>query len=191
MAPTSVPDWSAFFRGRSQFGQLGVTIASHLDEKDRNTMTTIRSGAAVTFPKDLQWFDTMPGEQMAIRIDSRHLSGAVTVVEARVPVNGGPPAHYHKNRDETFEILEGTFRFRVGEEEFDAPKGTSVVVPRGIHHTWANIGATQGRILLIFTPGGIDEFFAEIGRTRPEGWQELSERYDTWIYGPPLMMGAP
>src|SRR5262249_21917390 len=137
-------------------------------------MTTSKAGAAVTLPADLKWFDTVPGEQMAIRIDSRHVSGAVSIIEARVPAKIGPPAHLHKEHDEIFEILEGTFRFRVGEEEFDAPVGTNVVVPRGIRHTWANIGETTGRILLIFTPGGMDDFFAEIGRTPPEGWQELS-----------------
>ena len=150
-------------------------------------MTTTKSGAAVTVPTELQWFATMPGEQMAVRIDSRHLNGAVTIIEARVPPNSGPPAHFHKEREETFEILEGTFRFRVGEEEFDAPQGTSVVVPRGVRHTWANIGTTQARILLIFTPGGMDDFFEEIGRTPPEGWAAMSERYDTWVFGPPMM----
>jgi mannose-6-phosphate isomerase-like protein (cupin superfamily) len=154
-------------------------------------MTTIRSGAAVTLPSELQWFETMPGEQMAIRIDSRRLgvTGGVTIVEARVPVNSGPPAHFHKESDEVFEILESTFRFRVGDEEFDAPAGTSVVVPRGVHHCWANIGPSQGRILFIFTPGGKDGFFAEIGRTPPEGWQALSELHDTWIVGPPMFAG--
>lgn len=150
-------------------------------------MTILRSGAAVTMAQDLQWFNTMPGEKMAIRINSRLLSGSVSIVEAHVPVSSGPPAHYHKERDEIFEILEGTFRFRVGEEEFEVTKGTSIVVPRGIRHTWANVGPGDGRILMIFTPGGIDDFFAEIGRTPPERWQELSESYDTWIYGPPLL----
>ncbi|QQO35368.1 cupin domain-containing protein [Bradyrhizobium diazoefficiens] len=83
----------------------------------------------------------------------------MSIIEARVPVNSGPPAHFHKERDELFEILEGTFRFRVGDDQFDAPAGTSVVIPRGVGHTWANVGTNQARILLIFTPGGMEEFF--------------------------------
>lgn len=64
----------------------------------------------------------MPGEQMAIRIHSSQVGGAITVIEARVPALIGPPKHIHKEREEVFEILEGTFRFQVGDEEFEATR---------------------------------------------------------------------
>lgn len=144
---------------------------------------------AITHGKDLEWFTTMPGEQMAIRIHSSQVGGAVTIMEARVPALSGPPKHFHKDREEIFEVLEGTFRFHCGDEEFDVTPGTSVVVPRGLPHTWANIGSEAARILFTFAPGGIDDFFTKIGLTPPEGWQELSESYDTWIIGPPLLAG--
>lgn len=144
--------------------------------------------AAITQSKDLDWFNTMPGEQMAIRIHSSQVGGAVTIMEARVPALSGPPKHFHKDREEIFEVLEGTFRFTCGEDEFDVIPGTSVVVPRGLPHSWANVGSETARILFTFAPGGIDEFFVKIGSTAPEGWQELAERYDTWIVGPPLLV---
>lgn len=143
--------------------------------------------AVINYSKDLEWFDTMPGEKMAIRIHSNQVDGAVTSIEARVPAQSGPPKHYHKDREEIFEILEGTFRFQIGDEEFEVTPGTSVVVPRGVPHTWVNIGSEPARILFTFAPGGIDDFFIKIGRTPPQGWQELSESYDTWIIGPPLL----
>ncbi|RED52627.1 cupin domain-containing protein [Cohnella lupini] len=143
--------------------------------------------AAVTFAKDLEWFDTMPGEQMAIRIHSNQVGGAITVIEARVPALIGPPKHIHKEREEVFEILEGTFRFQCGEEEFEATPGTSVVVPRGVAHAWANVGSEMGRILFTFAPGGIDDFFPEIGRNLLEEIGRLAEQNDTLIVGPPLL----
>ncbi|MED1791379.1 cupin domain-containing protein [Brevibacillus nitrificans] len=145
----------------------------------------------VTHAIELEWFDTMPGEQMAIRIHSRQVNGALTVMEARVPGFSGPPQHFHKEREEVFEILEGTFRFQCGDEVFDAKPGTSVVVPRGVPHAWANIGKEIGRILFTFIPGGIDEFFVQIGRTAPNDWAGLSVNYDTWIIGPPLFSDKP
>lgn len=151
-----------------------------------NQSNTTFHQAAVTFVKDLQWFDTMPGEQMAIRIHSNQTGGAVTVIEARVPALIGPPKHIHNEREEIFEILEGTFRFQVGDESFDATPGTSVVVPRGVPHAWANIGNETARILFTFAPGGIDDFFPEIGRHSLEEIGEIAAQHDTLIVGPPI-----
>ncbi|CAM4514755.1 quercetin dioxygenase-like cupin family protein [Paenibacillus endophyticus] len=146
------------------------------------------SKPVVNYTKDLVWFDTMPGEQMAVRLHSNQVGGALSIVEARVPSLMGPPKHFHNEREETFEILEGTFRFQVGDEEFDATPGTSVLVPRGVPHAWANIGANMGRILFIFTPGGIEDFFPEIGRHSLEEIVKIASENDTVIIGPPMVV---
>jgi hypothetical protein len=44
-----------------------------------------------------------------------------------------------------------------------APGGFAYV-PRGTVHTFANAGETTGRLLVGFTPGGIEGFFREAGR---------------------------
>lgn len=152
-----------------------------------NHLNKTVTGAVVSPVHDLKWFDTMPGEQMAIRIHSKQVAGAVTVVEARVPSLIGPPKHIHKEREEIFEILEGIFRFQCGEEEFEATPGTSVVVPRGVAHAWANVGSETGRILFTFAPGGIDDFFPEISKHSLEEIVQLAAKNDTWIIGPPLL----
>jgi mannose-6-phosphate isomerase-like protein (cupin superfamily) len=135
---------------------------------------------------DMEWFDTMPGERMALRVHSREVGGAFTIVEARVPPLSGPPVHLHKDREEIFEVLDGEFRFRCAGEEFDVTPGTTVVVPRGAEHGWVNLGPRPSWLLFTFVPGGIDDFFAEIGRTSPDNWTELARRHDTWIVGPPI-----
>lgn len=142
----------------------------------------------VNYAKDLLWFDTMPGEQMAVRLHSNQVGGALSIIEACVPSLMGPPKHIHNEREETFEILEGTFRFQVGDEEFDASPGTVVSVPRGVPHAWANVGNDTGRILFIFTPGGIDDFFPEIGRHSLEEIVQLAAENDTVIIGPPMVV---
>ena len=117
--------------------------------------------------EDIQWFDTMPGERMALRLHSRDVSGAFTIIEARVPALTGPPVHLHKEREEIFEVLDGEFRFRCAGEELDVAPGTTVVVPRGVEHGWVNLGQRTVRLLLTFVPGGIDNFFPEIGQASP------------------------
>jgi mannose-6-phosphate isomerase-like protein (cupin superfamily) len=150
------------------------------------TRTDTTRQAIVARAGELEWFETMPGERMALRVHSREVGGAFTIIEAHVPPLTGPPVHLHKDREEIFELLDGEFRFRCAGEEFDVTPGTSVVVPRGVEHGWVNLGPRVARLLLTFVPGGIDDFFPEIRRTPPEGWPELAQRHDTWIVGPPI-----
>jgi mannose-6-phosphate isomerase-like protein (cupin superfamily) len=100
-----------------------------------------RARAVIGRPGDLAWFDTMPGEQMALRVHSEDVGGAFTIIEARVPAFTGPPLHYHEEREEIFEVLEGRFRFHCGGEEFETGPGTSIAIPRSSVHGWVNLGA--------------------------------------------------
>jgi mannose-6-phosphate isomerase-like protein (cupin superfamily) len=151
-----------------------------------NTELSQNKVAIVSRREDLNWFDTMPGEQMAIRVPSTDVGGAFTILEVRVPAFSGPPLHYHKDREEIFEILEGRFRFHCAGEEFEVGPGTTVVVPRKSVHGFVNLGPGAARMLFIFVPGDIDEFFPQIGQTPPEDWTDLSSQHDTWIVGSPL-----
>jgi mannose-6-phosphate isomerase-like protein (cupin superfamily) len=136
--------------------------------------------AIVGRSEHLNWFDTMAGEQMAVRLHSRDVGGAFTIIEARVPSFIGPPLHVHREREEIFEVLEGRFRFRCADEEFDVAPGTTVVVPRSAVHGWVNLGPGAARLLFTFVPGGIDEFFPQIGRTPPDGWPEPGSSMPPW-----------
>lgn len=144
--------------------------------------------AVVGRAEDLDWFDTMPGEQMAMRVRSGDVAGAFAIIEARVPPRVGPPLHHHHEREEIFEVLEGVFRFHCAGEEFDAGPGTSVVVPRGKVHAWVNLGSEPARLLFTFVPGGIDDFFTLIGANEPADLLNLGRRHDVWIVGPPLQV---
>lgn len=145
-------------------------------------------GAIVTGAQDLHWIEATPGDLMALRIHSRDVAGAFTVVEARVMPFSGPPLHVHNERDEIFEVLEGRFRFLCAGEIFDITAGTTVVVPRGVAHAWVNLGSRPARLLFSFVPGGIDGLFEEIGRTPPDQWAALAALHDTDIIGPPIVV---
>jgi Cupin domain len=85
-------------------------------------------------------------------------------------------------------VLEGRFRFHCAGEEFDVAPGTTVVVPRRAVHGWVNLGPGPARLLFTFVPGGIDDFFPEIGRTPADGWPDLGRQYDIWIVEAPLVV---
>jgi mannose-6-phosphate isomerase-like protein (cupin superfamily) len=78
------------------------------------------SGAVVGRAEDLAWCDTMPGGRMALRVHSVDVCGAITIVEPHIPAFTGPPLHYHEEREEIFEVLDGRFRFLCAGDEFEA-----------------------------------------------------------------------
>lgn len=64
----------------------------------------------------------------------------------------GIPLHTHRTEDEAWYVLEGMLRFRFGNEEFDAPAGAGVLLPKGISHTFWNPGPAPVRYLMIVRP---------------------------------------
>ena len=80
---------------------------------------------------------------------------------AIVPPNGGPPPHVHRNEDETFYVLDGTPTFRLGDEVVVAGPGDFVNVPKGVLHRFRNLSDEPLRMILTFTPAGIERFFEE------------------------------
>jgi quercetin dioxygenase-like cupin family protein len=143
--------------------------------------------AVVGLAENLDWFDTLPGEQMAFRVNSGDVDGAFSVIEVNVPPFTGPPLHFHKEREEFFVVLDGRFRFHCEGEEFEAGPGTTVVVPRNSVHAFVNLGPESARMMFSFVPGDIDEFFPLLGRTPAEDWTELGRKYDVWIVGDPMV----
>lgn len=59
--------------------------------------------------------------------------------------------HVHHADDEAWHVLEGTLRFRFRDRELDALAGTTVFVPAGVAHAYAEAGG-PARYLIILTP---------------------------------------
>ena len=87
--------------------------------------------------------------------------GAYFVMEALVPPGGGPPPHIHRNEDETFYIVEGQCSIRLSGQTVNAAAGDFVNVPRGIVHCFRNEGTSTMRMVLTYSPSGIEKFFEE------------------------------
>jgi quercetin dioxygenase-like cupin family protein len=92
--------------------------------------------------------------------------GELSVVELRGLPGSGPGPHVDAWR-ETFYVLEGelTFRFESEDEmhEVAAATGHTVTIPSGVPHAFSVSSAESARYLIIGTPAGIDEFFADAG----------------------------
>src|SRR5947208_16791070 len=95
---------------------------------------------------------------MVIRIHGRDIGGVVSAVESHDVPGGGPPPHIHHREDETFQVLEGEYEWRVGVQTFIAQKGATIFALRGIQHTYRYLGPTPGRFMCVINPSGSGAF---------------------------------
>ncbi len=102
-----------------------------------------------------------PGDRYTFLVTGEESGGAYFAMEALVPRGGGPPPHTHTREDETFYVLEGEIAFLLGDERITAGPGDFVNVPRGTVHCFHNAGSETARLVLTFTPAGIEDFFRE------------------------------
>jgi quercetin dioxygenase-like cupin family protein len=112
-------------------------------------------------------------------------AGRVTTFESVIAPGDGPPLHTHAREDETLYVLEGEFRFQLEDEVHEAPVGTTMYVPPGTPHCFQNSGETPGRLLISFTPAGMEHFFALTGGD-PEAFKKAAEVVGMEVVGPPL-----
>ena len=78
------------------------------------------------------------------------------------PRTAGPLQHRHAQHDEGFYVVSGTVRFTVGDQTYDAPARTLVMVPPGAPHTFANPGDEPAVILNTFTPDLYVQYFRDL-----------------------------
>jgi mannose-6-phosphate isomerase-like protein (cupin superfamily) len=97
--------------------------------------------------------------------------GEITIA----PHTDGPPQHRHAQHDEGFYVVSGTARFTVGENTYDVPAGTLVMVPPGAPHTFANPGDEPTVLLNTFTPDLYVRYFRDLRDMIASG-QPLTDR---------------
>ena len=100
---------------------------------------------------------------VTFKVSGDDAAGAFTLGEEIIPPQGGPPPHMHTREDETFYVLEGELEFVVGERNISATAGSVVYGPRGVLHSFRNVGSTPSRMAVIITPAGLEKFFEEVG----------------------------
>lgn len=123
---------------------------------------------AIEAPKALWMLNSLLVE----RATSADTGGAFTVHEQWVTAAGNPPPHVHEHHDEAFLVLEGQIEVTVGGETTVVPAGGFAFAPRGVPHTYA-VPEGTARLIVIATPGGIEDFFRELGE--PADALELPE----------------
>ena|ERR1700756_1399105 len=133
-----------------------------------------------------EWLQITPGERLSIRVSSEETSGTYTILEIVADHLHGTLMHVHQNEDEYFIILEGTAHLAFGDKTADVPAGTNITVSKGTPHAWCNLSKSPLRMLLLFTPGGIDELFRTTAKGDDNNIAAVLDKFGTRIVGPAL-----
>jgi len=92
------------------------------------------------------------------------------------------PLHVHHEDDEAWYVLEGTLRFRIGDEEVEAGPGTAVLAPKGMPHAYGNARREPARYLLVMTPkirALVEELHAPRDGDEPLDYGAIFRKYDS------------
>jgi mannose-6-phosphate isomerase-like protein (cupin superfamily) len=102
------------------------------------------------------------------KVGSDHSHGQMSILDHRVPPGFAPPPHVHHHSDEALLVLDGQFDGFCGDHRWRAGPGSLVFMPRAVPHGFAVSDAGPGRIIIVASPGGFDQFVAAAGEPAPE-----------------------
>lgn len=92
--------------------------------------------------------------------------GRYSLMHWVVPVGPDPSSgdrHRHDRYEETFLVLEGALDFEVDDERITAGPSMWLRAPAGAPHTYTNTGSVEAHMLVMFSPGGMEDLFEEFG----------------------------
>jgi quercetin dioxygenase-like cupin family protein len=97
------------------------------------------------------------------KVGTGNSEGRLSIVDHRVPPGFAPPPHIHQASDEAFLVLDGQFEGFCGDQAWRAGPGSLVFLPRAIPHGFTVSAAGPGRLIVVVSPGGFDQFVAAAG----------------------------
>ncbi|MEO3402298.1 AraC family ligand binding domain-containing protein [Mucilaginibacter sp. CAU 1740] len=91
--------------------------------------------------------------------------GNISIIEQHIPYTAGVALNLCNNHDKVVYVAEGSFRFFAGGRYYNAIKGASLFIPKGILHSYKNEAPQTGKVLVTLTPGGNNGFLNSIERS--------------------------
>jgi mannose-6-phosphate isomerase-like protein (cupin superfamily) len=131
-----------------------------------------------------------------VKLGAADSGGALSAFELVMESGEGPGLHVHSRDHEVWYVLEGEFRFLLGDTLVHQPAGGLAFGPRGTPHAFQNIGAGTGRLLVITSTSGLEKFFLEYDRQASgpydaEALQAAARAAELNFLGPPLKVSTP
>ena len=93
-------------------------------------------------------------------LSAEQTNNVMALIEFTLPKGAEPPLHLHQDEDESFYILEGELKIRIGERETTLKQGEAIFAPKNTPHAFT-ILSDKIKMLNLITPGTLLNFFNE------------------------------
>jgi mannose-6-phosphate isomerase-like protein (cupin superfamily) len=126
----------------------------------------------------------------------------ISMLEHRAPFHDSPPMHIHHTEDEVFHILDGAFIFKMKHEERKLTAGDTLLMPKGVPHSYLVDSPEGGHWITVTTKGDFEKLVLAISRpalqiqlSEPSGIPSAEDQkflsqkaaeFNIEIVGPPL-----
>lgn len=111
----------------------------------------------------------LAGARHRILLDGRDTGGAAAAVEVTMLPGAATLLHSDDREDLVWHVIDGTLDIDTADGTRTVEAGTSVFVPRGDVHAFANRGTGDAKAVMIAVPAGIEAFFKEAATLLPPG----------------------
>ena len=126
-----------------------------------------------------------------VKISGTDTDGDLAIFEqTSISPGKGTPLHIHHFQDEVFYVIDGKYKFQVGDDKYDLATGDSIFLPRKVPHAWTQV-SQKGKMIVSFQPAGkLENFFVTMAALDHEPTKDeiakIFEDNEMQVVGPPL-----
>jgi len=124
----------------------------------------MKTSTAVNGPAKQEETLSVAGNTITVKIAGEQTDNAYSVFELSVPPNVGAGLHIDKDWDEWWHVMEGTFAFTLNGKLIELNAGSFAYGPKGIPHSFKNVGEATGKLVMVTMPSGLEKFFRTVHR---------------------------
>ena len=110
-------------------------------------------------PEQWYWY---PGHSFEMKAIAKDTGSTCTWMLIENSPREGVPFHKHRYEDESFYVIDGVFEITIGDATVTGGPGTYLYGPREVPHRWTNMGSGRGRMLCVYTPSGLEQYFLSV-----------------------------
>ena len=129
------------------------------------------------------WTDGLAGEKIRVCVHSDQVMGRFSQIEAVVEPGKDLLRVKHRSTDLLINVMQGRLQLFYEAMTFEAGAGTVVALPRDTVHGWRASGDTPVRLLLTYTPGGIEALIRACHGLTGNDLEFVAQTFGTEILG--------
>lgn len=140
---------------------MNTTHTSNLLEENASTSLVDMARPCIVRAADVTLQQGAPGESGAFLLTAAHTAGVLTMADAVIGPNSGPPPHIHGNEEEIFLVESGALELLAGGELVVVRAGDVAYMARGEAHRFRGLDVGEpNRVKVIVPPSGFEDFMA-------------------------------